>query len=237
MTETDEIDGPAIGQPDDDDAGRTAFDLDDLDWIEQRLAPEHRVELERYRLEHDRALRRHGHVPMDKLTFWHDQLLFLPWRWGDDFPLSVARNAAVRLYYQLVELKLAENLWNEWEAQEARAAARIGLSVNPAQPSPAATDRPAKPKLAGPPQPKPKPVRGLKHRRNELVRQILRERGMGKEPTEPGDLWLLTDAEAEQIPTICKEEWRRCPHQGKGEGEEKTMIDALRDAFGRVTGR
>jgi hypothetical protein len=126
MSEGDQDGWPAISKP--------AFDWDELDWIEQRLSPEHCAELERYRLEHDRNLHRHGHEPPDKLTFWRDELLFLPWGWGDDFPVSIARNNAVRLYHQLVETKLAKNLWNEWDAREARAAARIGRR-NPAQPA------------------------------------------------------------------------------------------------------
>jgi hypothetical protein len=218
---------PANGQPAD-GAGRVALDWDDLDWIEQRLSREHRAELERYRLEHDRNLCRHGHVPSDKLAFWCDELLFVPWRWGDDFPVSIARNDAVRLYYQLVEWKLAENRWNEWEAQEARAAARIGLSMNPVQPSLPLSEPELKP------EPKPKPSSGKQPRGYGLqwdayARTVLIKLG----EISPGGPCTVTDVQAERFHEIARKHAAGGPGHGSLDYKQRELVNALR----RVTGR
>jgi len=147
--------GPANGQP--------AFTPNDLDWIESRLRgvrlpPPPKRTLERprqaalplpapstepvdplkeigqYFLEHNRALLRYGHASCDKFTFWRDHILFLPWRWGADFPLSVAREAAVELLHELIEHKLEAGFVQDREAAVVRGAARDSTADAPAQP-------------------------------------------------------------------------------------------------------
>jgi hypothetical protein len=74
-----------------------------------------------------------GQPARSMLEFWRDEILFVSWKWADDFRLSVAREAAVEAWRQRVQERLDARLLSADDAH-ARDAGPTGSDVDVRQP-------------------------------------------------------------------------------------------------------